>query len=194
MRRLATVLFASAFLLVPAILLASPAHAQSEVRVSWHVESHAAAHVSWHVEHGSHTVHHSHATPQARAAVADCHRCDRRSRSHRRGERRRAPEPAPVVYPIAESDFAYLLARIRAETFSSDKYRVVDTAAEWHWFTSDQVRRLMVEFTFSSDKIRVLERVAPNIVDPYNGYVVYSALTFSSDKERAEAILRAAAR
>jgi hypothetical protein len=193
MRLLPPALLALAFLFVPAAALASSGQAATRVETSWHVQS------SWQHTHTA-----SHQTV-VYTTVSDCgRRCGQTDRRARRSDRhaRRSDryarhgshqaQPAPVVYAMAEADFAYLLARVRAETFSSDKVRVVHTAADWHWFSSDQVRRLLGAFTFSSDKMRVLERVAPNIVDPQNGYLIYAELTFSSDKRRAEEILRAA--
>jgi hypothetical protein len=48
------------------------------------------------------------------------------------------------------------------------------------------IRRL----SFSSDKLRALELLAPRMVDRQNAFKIYDAFTFSSDKEKARAILR----
>jgi len=78
------------------------------------------------------------------------------------------------------------------EHFSSGKLRVLGDAAGWAYFTSDQVVRILGHLTFGHDKLAALRILAPRILDPQNGYHVYKAFTFDSDKQTARKILHAA--
>jgi hypothetical protein len=103
-----------------------------------------------------------------------------------------APPPAPVVVaapPSPMADLGSLVAAIRGEAFSQAKLGVLGDAARAHWFSVDQVKQLLGLFAFSPDKLSALRLLAPRLVDPQNRYQIYSAFTFSSDKEEARQIL-----
>lgn len=97
--------------------------------------------------------------------------------------RNEAAPPAPRG-PVAtpEFDFGQVLGAMSREPFSDDKFAVLRDASRGRFFTTDQVIRLMEQFPFSSYKVDAAAMLYPQVVDPWNWYNAYSALTFSSDK------------
>ena len=51
------------------------------------------------------------------------------------------------------------------------------------------IERVLPLFSFSQDKLRALEIMAPRIVDRQNAFKIYNLFTFSNDKEKARRIL-----
>jgi hypothetical protein len=96
---------------------------------------------------------------------------------------------APAVAPIDETGLASLRASIERESFSQGKLRVLEQAAASHYFLAAQVRTLLGEFSFANDRMRALELLAPRLVDRNNAFVIYDALTFTPEKQRARQLL-----
>lgn len=90
--------------------------------------------------------------------------------------------------PMWDRRFEGLLQAIAAESFSQGKIRVIEDAARDHFFVIAQLRRIIENLTFSGDKIKAVEIIAPKILDRRNAYTLYSVFTFESEKEQARAI------
>lgn len=112
-------------------------------------------------------------------------------KDNQRGERDRrhgsqgkpAVEEVEQVYPMADADFAQLLAAIKAESFSSGKRRVLQMAAPYSYFSTQQVKTLVKAFDFSSDQVDAAVLLYPQIIDYHNFYQVLDAFTFESSKQ-----------
>jgi len=100
------------------------------------------------------------------------------------------PQPVRVRQARPEDDFSQLLSAVQRESFSDGKLSVLESGARGSWFTVDQAKRMIGAFSFSQDKLNALQIMAPQIVDRQNLYQIYSAFTFSSDKEAAKGILQ----
>lgn len=100
-----------------------------------------------------------------------------------------APAAPPPPSPIAAGRLADITRQIDGEAFSKGKLRVLSDASGWAYFTSAQIVGLLGHFTFSSDKLAALRMLAPRLLDPQNGYRIYKAFTFDSDKKKAHRIL-----
>ncbi|MCO4770216.1 MAG: DUF4476 domain-containing protein [Deltaproteobacteria bacterium] len=87
----------------------------------------------------------------------------------------------PVAVP--EGEFATVLRAVRGETFDDDKMRMLRDVANYRFFDVGQTKRLVSLFTFSDAKVDAAAFLHSRIVDPENFYLVYSSLTFPSDKE-----------
>jgi len=98
-------------------------------------------------------------------------------------------EEEPLPEPMAEDSLQTLEATINNQTFPDDKVGVLQQAAGYSFFTVQQVQRLLSQFTFSSNKVDALKLLAPQIIDPENGYQLMDAFFHSSDKEEARLIL-----
>ena len=91
--------------------------------------------------------------------------------------------------PMAEPDFAALVAAIRAESFENQRMNVLRTAAASAWFTIAQVGQLVDLFDFSNGKVGAVEAARPHILDPQNSFQLYSHFTFEGDKAKVRGIL-----
>lgn len=98
-----------------------------------------------------------------------------------------APPPPPPVPlgPVAtpEQDFSQILRALDDQAFSDDKLALLRDASLGRGFSTAQVIRVLEQFPFGDDKVDAAAMLFPQVVDPWNWYTVYGALTFSSDKE-----------
>jgi hypothetical protein len=101
------------------------------------------------------------------------------------------PAPPPPAGPTAmdPGTFSTFINVLRNESFSDGKARVIGDAAGSNWFTIAQLKQVVNVLTFSSDKMRAVELIAPRIVDRQNSFTLYDAFTFDSDKRKAREIL-----
>jgi len=102
-------------------------------------------------------------------------------------------EPAPPASSpteMADSDFSALTAAIDAESFSQTRLGVLEAVLPDAWFTVAQVGALVDLFSFSADKVKVVELARGNMVDPKNGFKLLSHFTFSADKEAVKKLLK----
>jgi len=103
------------------------------------------------------------------------------------------PAPAPPASSpteMADSDFSALTAAIDAESFSQTRLGVLEAVLPDAWFTVAQVGALVDLFSFSADKVKVVELARGNMVDPKNGFKLLSHFTFSADKEAVKKLLK----
>lgn len=104
------------------------------------------------------------------------------------------PPPAYVPpAPIAPPSFTSLQQAINREGFSEGKIRVLQTAAQLHYFTVAQVKMLLNLYPFSRDKLTAVSILRPRIVDPQNNFQLYDAFPMSSDKQTLSRILQGGA-
>lgn len=105
-----------------------------------------------------------------------------------------APAPVPVAQPVAagmpDADFQALVAAVNDASFGSEKLGVVETAAESHVFTIEQVGTLVGLMSMSSEQVGVVERLKNKIVDRQNSFKLLERFTFSSDKEKVRKLLK----
>jgi len=115
---------------------------------------------------------------------------ERRSRDEREGWRPPAPPPPPVQ-ALRPDQFDALARAMRQEAFAEGKLRVFDTAlaASDAFLTVEQVGRLMGQFSFTQEKLALVRRARPRLLDPAEGYRLYEAFTFDDDKEELRRIL-----
>ncbi len=103
-----------------------------------------------------------------------------------------APHPAPVVHhPVPAPhhsamhphDFSNLKHSVENARFNSDKMDILRAAKHSNFFTSEQVRQLMLALTFDSDREEAAVMLYSNVVDKHNWFVIYDTLTFSSSRD-----------
>lgn len=103
--------------------------------------------------------------------------------------------PQPPVYNHArpgrsmnEKDFNELYNKVRAKPFKDDQLELLAVGAVNNFFTCKQCIRLMSIYTFDDDKLKVLELIAPHIVDRENYEDIIDSLTFLSSEEKVRKI------
>ncbi|MDP2275142.1 MAG: DUF4476 domain-containing protein [Archangium sp.] len=84
-------------------------------------------------------------------------------------------------------DFPALLEAVNAEAFGTAKLDVLRTANAR--LTVDQVGQLLELFSFSSEKVTVVEIAAPRLLDRQNAFKILGHFDFDSDKKKVKAIL-----
>lgn len=100
------------------------------------------------------------------------------------------PAAPPPAMGMPAADFEALLKEIEDASFSDDKIGVLETALSNQMFTCDQVGRLIDAYDFSDGKVKALELTRSRLVDPQNKFKILSHYTFSSDKQKAQALLK----
>lgn len=112
----------------------------------------------------------------------------------------RAPPPPPVVVlPPPPPPRAVVLDNgahqnninaMKRESFDDGKLRIIDTAIRGDvCLTSPQVKDYMRTMSFSSNRLDILRRLAPRLVDDGNAITIYTALDFETDKNDARQVL-----
>lgn len=96
-----------------------------------------------------------------------------------------------VTEPIAmsNSEFNNLLNNVKNEGFADDQTSVVRIAAKSKYFTISQLITLLDVFSFSDDKINIVQIVYPRVVDKDDAHNLLGAFTYSDDKNKVEQII-----
>jgi hypothetical protein len=103
------------------------------------------------------------------------------------------PQPvavAPVAQGMADADFEALVNAVNDAGFGHEKLGVIDTAAQSHVFTVEQVGKLVDLMGSSDEKVGVVERTRRKLVDRENGFKLLEHFSFSSDKEKVRKLLK----
>lgn len=109
-----------------------------------------------------------------------------RTRTRREVHRDAAPPPRMLPkgpLPMEYSSFDQLVNNLKKLSFGSDRLNLVKDARKRHYFTTQQVRRLMRVFGFASEKVKAAAMLYPRTVDKQNFFKVYPDLKFESDRE-----------
>lgn len=99
------------------------------------------------------------------------------------------PPPQATPLPVDEETLASAIAHIGNESFEEDKLRIVRDLASSQYFLVAQVEKILPAFSFENTKVKIVEILAPRILDRQNGYRLYSSFTFSSNKAKVEKLL-----
>jgi len=106
-----------------------------------------------------------------------------------------APPPQPAgPFAMDNGRFSEIVSAIQSESFANGKLAVLRDATDYAWYSSAQVVRIIGLFDFGPGKLKALQIVAPQIVDPDQSFKIYSAFDFDSNKKKAREILRASRR
>ncbi|MBL8923034.1 MAG: DUF4476 domain-containing protein [Myxococcaceae bacterium] len=101
-----------------------------------------------------------------------------------------APAPTSAAQGMADADFEALLAAVNDAGFGAEKLGVVETAAQSHVFTVEQVGRLVDAVSMSDEKVGVVERTRKKLVDRQNAFKLLEHFSFSADKEKVRKLLK----
>ncbi|MBP8808085.1 MAG: DUF4476 domain-containing protein [Kofleriaceae bacterium] len=90
--------------------------------------------------------------------------------------------PGQVV-GMPDADYQRLLAAVGAANFPAEQLDVINAAAPYYAFTSDQVIGLMRAVSFDDNRLAIATTLFPRVVDPGRFYLAYEALDFPSSKD-----------
>lgn len=101
-----------------------------------------------------------------------------------------ASAPAPAAQGMPAADFDALVEAVNDAGFGNEKLGVIETAAESHVFSVEQVGKLVDLLSMSDEKVGVVERTKKKLVDRQNAFKLLEHFTFSADKERVRKLLK----
>jgi len=99
------------------------------------------------------------------------------------------PPPPPVVQPIHEARLRRLTEAMAREAFPREKLTVLREAAAHDNFLVGQTRNLLEQFSFANDRLEAVRILWPRVLDRNNGFQLYEAFQFSSDKQKLRQII-----
>jgi hypothetical protein len=102
------------------------------------------------------------------------------------------PAPTPVgegPYPMSDTEYNQFIESLKQESFEENQISVVEISSQYNFFSVSQVVGVINEFTYSSGKLKALELLYTNVIDPENSHLIIKAFTYSSDKEKAKEII-----
>jgi len=98
------------------------------------------------------------------------------------------PAPQPMVQPIADALLQKLVRNVRKAP-SKGKLELLEEAADYSYFTTDQAMQLLPLISFSDDRMDGVRLLWPRILDRQNGHRFYELFKFSSDKKELRELL-----
>ncbi len=81
---------------------------------------------------------------------------------------------------VSSSDFSKMKAAVSAKTFADSKMTTAKQATKNKCLTCDQIKALMLLFTFEDDKLEFAQYAYDNCADRDNYYLLYDAFEFES--------------
>lgn len=87
-----------------------------------------------------------------------------------------------VGQPMHETDFEGLMTELDAEFSESGRLKKAQKALENHYFSADQARQIIEQFTMKDHQEVLAKQAYTQLVDPSNYYQIYSALTFADSR------------
>lgn len=87
-----------------------------------------------------------------------------------------------TVEPMTAAEHRALRNAVADASFTKDRLRLVEAAAEHNWFTVDQVVELMRAATFTDTRVEIGALLYPRVVDLRDWYKAYDALDFESSR------------
>jgi len=97
------------------------------------------------------------------------------------------------LWAMPESDFENFSTQLDDTTFSSDQLSLIQLVSEHNSFTAEQIKHTIEMISFASDRLNALRILAPKIEDPEKAYIILNAFTFSTNKDKAQQIIRSLA-
>jgi len=88
----------------------------------------------------------------------------------------------PVLYPISDIDLDRMLAEMKRYALENDKLKTVEVSAQYYYFLSNQLGRIMSVFSFDDNKLRCAKTLIPRVLDPENLYLQANVFTFISNR------------
>lgn len=93
------------------------------------------------------------------------------------------------IRPMRDSDFQKFLRYVKDTSFDKNKMQLVEIATFGSYFSSEQCYEILSLFSFSDKKLEVLRIIEPVLLDFRKAEEIISSFSFSSQREKAAAIL-----
>ena len=96
--------------------------------------------------------------------------------------------------PMADTDFARLLAALDVDAFAPRRLATLREAARHNPLTVHQLTQVVERFAFPTERLDAVRAVAPRLVDPEHAYELFTAFRFDEDRAEVRKILENTAR
>lgn len=93
-------------------------------------------------------------------------------------------------YSLSNQAFSILYNKVKKASFDDNKLDLIEVASLGCYYSCSQTIRMMKIFTFADERLKVLNLMAPRIVDPQNAIDIYKLFSFDSDKDKTGEIMR----
>ncbi len=93
------------------------------------------------------------------------------------------PAEPPAVQPVPQAEFMQMLSSIQQQDFESDKLALAKQIIRNNPLTSAQILQIIQTLDFENDRLKLAKFAYNYVIDPYNYYLVFQGLEFSSSKQ-----------
>jgi len=83
---------------------------------------------------------------------------------------------------IDSTEFSSFLQTVVAQDFDAAKITLISNSLKTHCFSCEQVRSLLLLFSFEEDKVLMAKKAYSSVVDPQNYDLIYTVFEFESSK------------
>lgn len=87
-------------------------------------------------------------------------------------------------YEMSDADFSQAKESLRKEWFENTRLNTAKQIIDKNYFTSSQVKDLMLLFTFENNRLDLAKYAYNKVVDKGNFFIVNDALSMTSNKEK----------
>lgn len=88
-----------------------------------------------------------------------------------------------MLPPMNRKMFDQFYSSLKSEPFDSGKESIIKVAIKGNSFSCEQVKKICELYTFDSNRLPLLKRFYPNIIDKGNVFTLVDILSFSSSKK-----------
>jgi hypothetical protein len=83
---------------------------------------------------------------------------------------------------IDSTSFSSVLNTTANQDFDAEKITVISNSFKTKCFSCEQVKELLLLFSFEEDKVLIAKKAFSNVVDPQNFNLIYTVFEFDSSK------------
>jgi hypothetical protein len=102
----------------------------------------------------------------------------------------RSGMPRERVRAMGDADFKLLRSLLKEESFDKNRAKMIRVACIGNYFTSSQCAAMLSLFSFDSNKLEVLEYLAPRVIDRRGCEAILEEFSFLSNRKKAEDLLK----
>lgn len=93
------------------------------------------------------------------------------------------PQPPVQRLPrMKEADAKALAAAINGKTFDNEKEAIFRAGTRYNSFTTEQVRQLIISFSFGNNKLNMAKLIFPQVTDKQNYHQLKDCFTFLGEQ------------
>ena len=115
---------------------------------------------------------------------------DREDRHDNDGRWEDEREYTSYARPMSDREFDQVMNSMQKEWFEANKLKSATQIINTNFFTADQVKEMMLLFTFENNKLEIAKQAYAKTIDKQNYYCVSDGLSFRSSKDELARFIR----